>query len=167
MTQEVWNKIINSEMMLIGIGTQLSVKEDNEKQIDEVYDTLAKLAKGRNCFVITSNTDQKLLDGRISKFLTAAPKVEGQEKQWEAYMNWLSCSLTHELTILELGEGFADPMVMRWPFEKVLSMHQKATLIRVHPMLYQVPADLNGRGIGVKENCIQFVKEIAEQLSHE
>lgn len=143
------------------------MKEDNEKQIDEVYDTLAKLAKGRNCFVITSNTDQKLLDGRISKFLTAAPKVEGQEKQWEAYMNWLSCSLTHELTILELGEGFADPMVMRWPFEKVLSMHQKATLIRVHPMLYQVPADLNGRGIGVKENCIQFVKEIAEQLSHE
>ena len=110
MTQEVWNKIINSEMLLIGIGTQLSVKEDNEKQIDEVYDTLAKLAKGRNCFVITSNTDQKLLDGRISKFLTAAPKVEGQEKQWEAYMNWLSCSLTHELTILELGEGFADPM---------------------------------------------------------
>ena len=108
MTQEVWNKIINSEMLLIGIGTQLSVKEDNEKQIDEVYDTLAKLAKGRNCFVITSNTDQKLLDGRISKFLTAAPKVEGQEKQWEAYMNWLSCSLTHELTILELGEGFAD-----------------------------------------------------------
>lgn len=167
MTQEVWNKIINSEMLLIGIGTQLSVKEDNEKQIDEVYDTLAKLAKGRNCFVITSNTDQKLLDGRISKFLTAAPKVEGQEKQWEAYMNWLSCSLTHELTILELGEGFADPMVMRWPFEKVLSMHQKATLIRVHPMLYQVPADLNGRGIGVKEDCIQFVKEIAEQLSHE
>lgn len=167
MTQEVWNKIINSEMLLIGIGTQLSVKEDNEKQIDEVYDTLAKLAKGRNCFVITSNTDQKLLDGRISKFLTAAPKVEGQEKQWEAYMNWLSCSLTHELTILELGEGFADPMVMRWPFEKVLYMHQKATLIRVHPMLYQVPADLNGRGIGVKENCIQFVKEIAEQLSHE
>ena len=51
---------------------------------------LAKLAKGRNCFVITSNTDQKLLDGRISKFLTAAPKVEGQEKQWEAYMNWQS-----------------------------------------------------------------------------
>ena len=31
MTQEVWNKIINSEMLLIGIGTQLSVKEDNEK----------------------------------------------------------------------------------------------------------------------------------------
>ena len=152
MTQEVWNKIINSEMLLIGIGTQLSVKEDNEKQIDEAYDTLAKLAKGRNCFVITSNTDQKLLDGRISKFLTAAPKVEGQEKQWEAYMNWLSCSLTHELTILELGEGFADPLVL---------------LMRVHPMLYQVPADLNGRGIGVKEDCIQFVKEIAEQLSHE
>lgn len=34
MTQEVWNKIINSEMLLIGIGTQLSVKEDNEKQIN-------------------------------------------------------------------------------------------------------------------------------------
>lgn len=33
MTQEVWNKIINSEMLLIGIGTQLSVKEDNEKQM--------------------------------------------------------------------------------------------------------------------------------------
>ena len=58
-------------------------------------------------------------------------------------------------------------MLMRWPIETGLSKHQTATLIRVHPMLYQVPADLNGRGIGVKENCIQFVKEIAEQLSHE
>ena len=47
MTQEVWNKIINSEMLLIGIGTQLSVKEDNEKQIDEVYDTHGKHGKGR------------------------------------------------------------------------------------------------------------------------
>lgn len=67
MTQEVWNKIINSEAVNRN-GTQLSVKEDNEKQIDEVYDTLAKLAKGRNCFVITSNTDQKLLDGRFLSF---------------------------------------------------------------------------------------------------
>ena len=190
MTQEVWNKIINSEMLLIGIGTQLSVKEDNEKQIDEVYDTLAKLAKGRNCFVITSNTDQKLLDGRISKFLTAAPKVEGQEKQWEAYMNWLSCSLTHELTILELGEGFADPMVMRWPFEKVLSMHQKATLIRVHRIRLKethLPDELQPKaGAFLVQTVHTFdtteknqmyrqellgleakVKEIAEQLSHE
>ena len=62
-----------------------------------------------------------------------------------------------------LGEGFADPMVMRWPFEKVLSMHQKATLIRVHPLLYQIPAELNGRGIGVKQDCISFVREIKEK----
>lgn len=164
MTQEIWDRIQNSEMLLIGIGTQLGVKEGNEGEIDAAYDVIAALSKGRNCFVITSNTDGKLLDGRVSKFLSAAPKLEGQEKQWEAYMNWLSCSLTHELTILELGEGFADPMVMRWPFEKILSMHQKAVLIRVHPTLYQIPAEIGERGIGIQEGCTAFIQEIRDRL---
>ena len=162
--QELWNKIKNSEMLLIGIGTQLGANEANEEEIDEVYDILSQVTKGRNCFVITSNTDKKILDGRISKFLSAAPNLEGQEKQWEAYMNWLGCSLTHELTILELGEGFKDPMVMRWPFENVLSVHQKATLIRVHPSLYQIPKEAGERAIGLKQDCIEFVRKMRENL---
>lgn len=167
MTEEIWEQIRNCEMLLLGIGGQLAVKDENEAQIDEVYDILAALTKGRNFFAISSNTDGKLTDGRLLKLLTAAPKLEGQEKQWEAYMKWLSCSLSHRLTILELGEGFADPMVMRWPFERAVSMHQKACLIRVHPLLYQIPAELKDRGIGVKQDCFSFVRELGQKLSQE
>lgn len=164
MTQEIWEKIRDCEMLLIGIGTQLAVREENEQQIDQVYDVLARLAKKKNCFVITSNTDGKLLDGRIFRLLAAAPKLEGQEKQWDAYMNWLSCSLTHSLTILELGEGFADPMVMRWPFERVVAMHQKACLIRVHPQLYQIPEEQKKRCFGIQQDCVSFAGELDERI---
>ena len=50
----------------------------------------------------------------------------------ERYLSWQAGTVNRTLTILELGEGFASPTVMRWPFEKIIFFNRKALLYRVN-----------------------------------
>lgn len=165
MTEEVWNAINDSEMLLVGIGGQLNKTGERAAAVDEAYKTLAKLLSGKNYFVLSYNTDEKLLDGTIYRGLAAAPAIKGQEKQWAAYQNWLGCSLGHSLTILELGEGFAAPQQLRWPFERIIILNTRARLVRVNEKFCQIPAELSGRGFPVKEDCFEFLREVEKRLS--
>lgn len=148
------------EMFLIGIGSELEKNESNTASIDEAYRTVAAYLKGKPYYAITGNTDGKLLDGTLFHTLVAAPNLEGQEEAWSRYMNWLSCTLNHRLVILELGEGFRQPQLMRWPFEKVVAYHQKAKLIRVGTSFPQVPKELKERAFSVPMDPCRFIKEV-------
>ena len=44
----------------------------------------------------------------------------------ERYMKWQTGTINRSLVILELGEGFATPTVMRWPFEKIIYFNRKS-----------------------------------------
>ena len=44
---------------------------------------------------------------------------EGYLPRWKDYMKWQTGTINRSLVILELGEGFSTPTVMRWPFEKI------------------------------------------------
>lgn len=84
---------------------------------------------------------------------------QGYLPQWEKYTKWLTCTLNRRLCILELGVGFSYPQVVRFPFEKTAFYNQKATLIRVNSKLPQLPEELAHRGISIRENPLQFLKE--------
>lgn len=84
---------------------------------------------------------------------------EGYLEQWQKYTKWLQCTPNRRLRILELGVGFQYPQVIRWPFEKVTAYNLKATLIRVHSKLPQLPEELAQRGISVKSSPVQFLLE--------
>ena len=43
---------------------------------------------------------------------------EGYLPRWEAYKKWQTGTLNRRLVILELGEGFKTPTVMRWPLRR-------------------------------------------------
>ena len=75
---------------------------------------------------------------------------EGYLKSWNLYREWLAGTLNHALLILELGVDFKTPTVIRWPFEKTAALNQKALLCRVHEKFYQLPDNLEGRGISIK-----------------
>lgn len=49
---------------------------------------------------------------------------EGYLPSWNAYTRWLSGTLNRKLVVLELGEGFQTPTVIRWPFEKTVFFNQ-------------------------------------------
>ena len=83
---------------------------------------------------------------------------EGYLTQWQLYMKWLQGSMNRKLCVLELGVGMKYPSVIRWPFEKVAFINQKAKFIRVHDFLYQLTEDLKEKGISVQMSPIEFLR---------
>jgi len=96
-------------------------------------------------------------------FKTVAPLDEAMtEEQWNGYMNWLSRTLNRKLVILELGEGFMQPTVIRWPFEKTVMINQKSCMYRVHKTFYQIADEIKERAVAVKADSVEFVAQWKE-----
>lgn len=85
---------------------------------------------------------------------------EGYLPQWKAYTAWLTGTLNKRLTVLELGEGFLRPTVIRWPFEKTVYLNQKAYLYRIHHEFAQITEELKGKAEGILANSPEFLRNI-------
>lgn len=81
----------------------------------------------------------------------------GYAKQWEVYTNWLKRTINRNIFLLELGEGFETPTVMRWPFEKIAFMNDKANFWRVNERFPQVPEELKDKAVSVSQNALEFL----------
>lgn len=84
---------------------------------------------------------------------------EGYLPQWRKYTQWLSRTLNRELLILELGAGFANPSVLRFPFERTVIFNRKAYLYRVNERFPQIAKELAGHAEGIGENSPDWVIE--------
>lgn len=84
----------------------------------------------------------------------------GYLKQWQLYLKWLQGTINRRLTVLELGVGMRFPSVIRWPFEKTVYFNQKAYLYRVNEKLYQLTEELSGKGAGIPQNAIDWLKRL-------
>ena len=62
--------------------------------------------------------------------------------------------------MLELGEGFETPTVMRWPFEKITFFNKKASLYRINSQFYQVPKEVEGKAWGIKADSVEFMRSL-------
>ncbi len=87
---------------------------------------------------------------------------EGYMPRWEAYTRWQAGTLNHSLLLLELGVGFDRPTVIRWPFEKIAYINQKAFLARIHQTLYQLPGEVGERAGSRAANSVDWVLGLAE-----
>ena len=88
--------------------------------------------------------------------------AEEEEKQWDFYNKWLSSSLAKKLVIVELGEDFSNPNVIRWPFERIVMINQKDKMYRVHSTFYQIPKEIGDRACAFEMNGAQFIKELVK-----
>ena len=84
---------------------------------------------------------------------------EGYLPRWKDYMKWQTGTINRSLVILELGEGFATPTVMRWPFEKIIYFNRKSRLYRINESFYQLPKEAEERGVSVHENSVRWILE--------
>lgn len=88
----------------------------------------------------------------------AAPYIEeGYLPQWNHFTQWLSGTWNKELLILELGAGFTDPSVIRFPFERTAYVNQRSYLIRVHGKFPQITEELAGRGESIRQNSVTWI----------
>lgn len=89
---------------------------------------------------------------------------EGYLPQWQKYTRWLTMTINRELLVLELGEGFQTPTVIRWPFEKTVYFNRKAHVYRVHESLSQVTQEIGERAWAVAENSVEWVGKLEKLL---
>ncbi len=158
--------IADSEFVLVGIGDEFEKGTDEE--VKACYDELARMMNGKPYFIISQVADKRIFDSKILDFFVCAPFAEGagepaSEERWKTYLTWLSGTLGHKLCMLELGVGFVNPQLIRWPFEKTAQYNQKAHFIRVHPSLPQLPEGLDGRGTAVHMKSLELLGKDEEK----
>lgn len=79
---------------------------------------------------------------------------------WNAYTKWLQNTLNKKLFVLELGEGFEQPSLFHWPFERIVYFNEKARFLRVHEKLAQVGKELKGKAESIPESSLKFLKKL-------
>lgn len=88
-----------------------------------------------------------------------APCAGENTEQQNRYMDWFKRTLGKAVVILELGVGFSDPGIIRFPFEKAAFFNQKAYMLRVNGTLPQIAEELGGRAEGIAQNSVEWIVE--------
>ena len=144
----IYNDLIDdiksADYVLFGLGKEIYSSDDTE-----IYDNLKKLFASMehvNYFIVSTDKAGTIRNCGLNERRIVCPvnenNAEEEEKQWDFYNKWLSSSLAKKLVIVELGEDFSNPNVIRWPFERIVMINQKAKMYRVHSTFYQIPDDL-------------------------
>ena len=87
---------------------------------------------------------------------------EGYNERWSLYTKWLQGTLNRKLCVLELGADMMFASVTRFRFEKIVSLNQKAKLVRIHKHLYQLPEEIENRGLGISRNSVKYMAEMSD-----
>lgn len=102
--------------------------------------------------------------------IQAEPYIEeGYLPSWREYRKWLTRTLNRSLVVLELGEGFLTPTVIRWPFEKTVFFNQKSWLFRINAQLFQTPSEIKERSVSVAQQSAAFISSLyrEDEESHD
>ena len=85
-------------------------------------------------------------------------------ENWDKYQKYLSSTLGKNLLILELGVSLDYPTVIRWPFEKITFINNKAHLIRVHEKLYHHTPEIQDKTDSIQMNSVNYILQEREGL---
>ena len=161
-TKMLKQEMDKAQFILVGIGAEW--KSDKlTGVIKDAYKKLAELLDGKDYFIVTTLEDGLIFETALEQGRIAAPFAgerasEGSgEERWKAYTQWLMGTLNRTLLLLELGEGFENPSVIRWPFERTACLNLKSFLYRVHKRFYQLPEGLEGRGRGEAADSVRWM----------
>lgn len=81
---------------------------------------------------------------------------EGYIKSWEKYRMWLTGTLNKKICLLELGVDFKYPSIIRWAFEKVAFINEKAVMVRINEKYPQLTEELQGKAYSYEKNSVEF-----------
>ena len=120
-------KLGSAEKILVGIGSEWKKKEGaEEEEILHAAEQLKKFLDGKDYYMITSLADEDAKRLPFDAGHIAVPhSVSFTEENWKSYTLWLSCTLNRNTVLLELGENYKDPSLIRWPFEKTAMLNNK------------------------------------------
>lgn len=162
--QVLKEKFSNAQKLLVGIGSEWKPKtEDDILKITEAAGKLKSMLDGRDYHVVTTLSGEDLERLPFEKeHMTAPLDVSFTDDVWNAYIYWVSLTLNRETALLELGCGFGHPSTIRWPFERIAMVNNKAKLFRVHETLSQIPGELTEKAVSIAENSVDMILSMNE-----
>ncbi len=157
----ILEKLNNAQKILVGIGNGFSKNLDTDTSI-EYYNKLSKLLEDRDYFVVDIAGENNIKKSDIESSRVTIPldetvSEEDGEKQWNEYTGWLQKTLNRDMLVLELGVGFDMPTLVRWPFEKIAMINNKAYLCRVNDTFPQLPDEMGNKGEAIKVTVSEFL----------
>lgn len=162
MFTQLLDDLKQSKCVLVGLGEMFHLKnpEDEMKYI-QFYKALKEKLGARDYYILTQAEDDLIFQCGFDKKHVAAPFVFPEDEQnWQDYMRWLSFTLNRQLLVVELGSGFANPMLIRFPFEKTVFLNQKSKMYRVHPVYPHVTAEIGERGTAIAADPLDLFLEV-------
>lgn len=93
----------------------------------------------------------------FNNFMAENYVEEGYLPMWEKHKKWLVGTLNKSLLVLELGVSMKFPQIIRWPFERISLLNNKAHFVRVNSKLPQLNADLKDKGENSSLHPIEWV----------
>ena len=159
MTDSVTNKII------LSADSTCDLDQELKERYHVHYFPLHIILDGKDYYIITSLPGEDADRLGFSVCHMAVPhSVSFTEEAWKHYTLWLSCTLNRNTVLLELGENYKDPSLIRWPFEKTAMLNNKAYLFRVHKIFSQVPEELSGKSCPLAEVSFKLVDDFLERV---
>jgi hypothetical protein len=83
---------------------------------------------------------------------------------WDKYMKYLTTTVNKKVLLLELGVGLDYPTVIRWPFEKLAFVNEKAHLVRVHERLFHHTPEIAEKTDSIKMNSVDYILQECQGL---
>ena len=149
------------------IGKHFPDTDDAYKGISSIklLEEVGVLLDKNNYFIISSTKHNYLGESTINPKRLVCPYINEDEKQWDFYNKWLSATLAKKLLVIEIGEGFNNPNLIRWPFERIVMINDKAHFYRVHSTFYQIPKEIADKACTMKINSNEVLKELVNVVN--
>ena len=149
------------------IGKHFPDTDDAYKGISSIklLEEVGVLLDKNNYFIISSTKHNYLGESTINPKRMVCPYINEDEKQWDFYNKWLSATLAKKLLVIEIGEGFNNPNLIRWPFERIVMINDKAHFYRVHSTFYQIPKEIADKACTMKINSYEVSKELVNVVN--
>lgn len=151
----------------------LAQREKTKKYSEQVKKIIGKDLLGRcpKCGeTMVLCTERNEIQNKNSESIEESIKEKKTEEQetgtekadpsWMHYMKWLQGTVNRKLLLVELGVGMNQPQILRFPFERILYLNQKAKLYRVNRKLYHLTENAAEKGVGIAENAIDWLENL-------
>ncbi len=87
-----------------------------------------------------------------------------QDEEWykaeQRFSDFLTEAMDKKLVLLELGVGFNTPMIIKFPFEKLVREHENIKLIRLNLEQAVVPEDISDRAVSINADMSESIRDI-------
>lgn len=154
-----------------GYWSKQAVLGGIDLDVTPLHKVLLEMLSGKKLFVLSTNADGQFVKAGLPEeeiFCTQGDYFRIQcrrgchQKIYPA--TTIFRQMDQKLVLLEVGVGFNTPMIIRFPFEKLVREHENICLVRLNLDQAVVPESLGRRAVGIDADIAESIRDIAEEM---